>query len=277
LKSYDELCIAHKNLNLTRQFNQYIFNQSDNMKLNKIEPKYISKSNPRIGLITLATDFRIEKDFNNVISGKDIDLYCNRIHCYNPLTNETLKKMADDITNVTKDILPDQKLDCVAYGCTSGTIAVGYNSIVEKVNAAKPNTKVTTPITAAIKALKKLNINKISIFTPYTNEINNSVVEYFKNENFEINELSYFDIPSDLDIGKVDDKHLFDVLSKINLNDSDALFVSCTALPVLSLINELEKKLGKFVVSSNQALIWDSLNQINSNINVVGYGKLFNN
>jgi maleate isomerase len=277
LKSYDELCIAPKNLNLTRQFNQYIFNQSDNMKLNKIEPKYISKSNPRIGLITLATDFRIEKDFNNVLNGKDIDLYCNRIHCYNPLTNETLKKMADDITNVTKDILPDQKLDCVAYGCTSGTIAAGYNSIVEKVNAAKPNTKVTTPITAAIKALKKLNINKISIFTPYTNEINNSVVEYFKNENFEINELSYFDIPSDLDIGKVDDKYLFDVLSKINVSDSDALFVSCTALPVLSLINDLEKKLGKFVVSSNQALIWDSLNQVNSNINVVGYGKLFNN
>jgi len=277
LKSYDELCIAFKNLNLTRQFNQYIFNQSDNMKLNKIEPKYILKSNPRIGLITLATDFRIEKDFNNVINGKDIDLYCNRIHCYNPLTNDTLKKMADDITNVTKDILPDQKLDCVAYGCTSGTIAAGYNSIVEKVNAAKPNTKVTTPITAAIKALKKLNINKISIFTPYTNEINNSVVEYFKNENFEINELSYFDIPSDLDIGKVDDKYLFDVLSKIDVSDSDALFVSCTALPVLSLINDLEKKLGKFVVSSNQALIWDSLNQVNSNINVVGYGKLFNN
>jgi maleate isomerase len=277
LKSYDELCIAFKNLNLTRQFNQYIFNQSDNMKLNKIEPKYISKSNPRIGLITLASDFRIEKDFNNVLNGKDIDLYCNRIHCYNPLTNETLKKMADDITNVTKDILPDQKLDCVAYGCTSGTIAAGYNSIVEKVNAAKPNTKVTTPITAAIKALRKLNINKISIFTPYTNEINNSVVEYFKNENFEINELSYFDIPSDLDIGKVDDKYLFDVLSKIDVSDSDALFVSCTALPVLSLINDLEKKLGKFVVSSNQALIWDSLNQVNSNINVVGYGKLFNN
>ena len=99
------------------------------MKLSKIDPKYIAKSNPRIGLITLASDFRIEKDFNNVINGKDIDLYCNRIHCYNPLTNETLKKMADDITNVTKDILPDQKLDCVAYGCTSGTIAAGYNSI----------------------------------------------------------------------------------------------------------------------------------------------------
>ena len=247
------------------------------MKLSKINPRYISNPNPRIGLITLASDFRIEKDFNNVINGKDIDLYCNRIHCYNPLTNETLKKMADDITNVTKDILPDQKLDCVAYACTSGTIAAGYNSIFEKVNAAKPNTKVTTPITAAIKALKKLKVNKISIFTPYTDEINQSVVGYFKKENFIINELSYFDIASDLDIGKVDDKYLFDVLSNIDLKDSDALFVSCTALPVLSLIEDLEKKLKKFVISSNQALIWDSLNQVNSNINIVGYGKLFNN
>ena len=104
------------------------------MKLTKIEPKFIKDHNPRIGLITLASDFRIEKDFNNVIYGKDIDLYCNRIHCYNPLTNEMLKKMADDIPKVTKEILPDQKLDCVAYGCTSGTIAAGYSSIVEKVN-----------------------------------------------------------------------------------------------------------------------------------------------
>ena len=116
------------------------------MKLTKIEPKFIKKHNPRVGLITLASDFRIEKDFNNVIHDKDVDLYCNRIHCYNPLTNETLKKMADDIPKVTEDILPDQKLDCVAYGCTSGTIAAGYSSIVEKVNLAKPNTKVTTQI-----------------------------------------------------------------------------------------------------------------------------------
>ena len=40
------------------------------MKLNKIEPKFIKKGNPKIGLITLASDFRIENDFNNVIYGK---------------------------------------------------------------------------------------------------------------------------------------------------------------------------------------------------------------
>jgi len=247
------------------------------MKLTKIEPQFIKKENPRIGLITLASDFRIEKDFNNIIYGKDIDLYCNRIKCYNPLTNETLKKMADDIPDVAKDILPDQKLDCVAYGCTSGTIAAGYQSIFEKVNSVKPNTKVTTPITSAINAMKSLNIKKLSIFTPYTNEINQSVINYFEKENIEIDELSYFDIASDLDIGKVDPQYLFDSLSKINISKSDALFISCTALPVMSLITELEKKINKVVLSSNQTLIWDTLKEINYNNKVEGFGELFNN
>ena len=246
------------------------------MKLNKVEPKYISKSNPRIGLITLGSDFRIEKDFNNVIYGRDIDLYVNRIHCYNPLTNETLAKMSDDITDVTRDILPDQKIDCVAYGCTSGTVAAGYDVIKEKVNLAKPEAKVTTPITAAIKALNILGIKKISIFTPYTKTINDSVVGYFEKENISVNSLTYFDIDSDLDIGKVDEDHLFDVLSKIDLTDSEALFVSCTALPVLSIINKLEKRLNKVVLSSNQTLIWDSLNEIDYKEKIEGFGKLFN-
>jgi maleate isomerase len=245
------------------------------MKLNKVEPKYISKFNPRIGLITLGSDFRIEKDFNSVIYGKDIDLYVNRIHCYNPLTNETLTKMADDITDVTKDILPDQKIDCVAYGCTSGTIAAGYDVIEKNVKLAKPEAKVTTPITSAIKALKAFDINKISVFTPYTKRINDSVINYFNKKNITVNGLTYFDIESDLDIGKVDEAHLFEILSKIDLSDSDALFISCTALPALSIINKLEKKLNKIVLSSNQTLIWDTLNEVNYKEKIEGFGKLF--
>ena len=245
------------------------------MKLNKIEPKFILKANPRIGLITLGSDFRIEKDFNNVVYGKSIDLYVNRIHCYNPLTNETLAKMADDITDVTKDILPDQKIDCVAYGCTSGTVAAGFDTIKSKINLAKPDAKVTTPITSTIKALKKLGIKKISIFTPYTKAINDSVVNYFKKENIIINSLTYFDIASDLDIGKVDKDYLFKILSNLDLDDSEALFISCTALPALDLINKLEKKLNKIVLSSNQTLIWEALNMVGNTKAISGYGKIF--
>ena len=247
------------------------------MKLTRIEPKFVKKHNPRIGLITLASDFRIEKDFNNIVYDKEIDLFCNRIKSYNPLTNEKLKKMADDIPRVAGDILPNEKLDCIAYGCTSGTIAAGYESIFEKVNIAKPNTKVTTPITSAINAIKTLGIKKLSIFTPYTDEINQSVINYFKKEDINISELSYFDIASDLDIGKVDQDYLFEALTKIDLSKSDALFVSCTALPILSIIKDLEDKTNKIILSSNQTLIWDTLKQINFKNKVLGYGELFNN
>ena len=245
------------------------------MILKKLKPKFKKKHNPRIGLITLSTDLRIEKDFNNLIYGKNIDLFVNRIHCYNPLTNKTLTKMADNIINVTKEILPNEKLDCVAYGCTSGTVAVGYDSIKDKINKAKPEAKVTTPITSAVKALQKMNIKNISIFTPYTESINHSVIEYFKESGINVKALHYFNIASDIDIGKVDDNYLLEVLSNLDLNKSEALFISCTALPSLDLIKKLEKKLNKIVLSSNQTLIWEALNLIGNKKPVVGFGKIF--
>ncbi len=247
------------------------------MNSTKIDPKYINKSNPRIGLIALASDFMIERDFLNVIKDRDIDFFVNRIECYNPLTKENLIKMANKVTEVTQDILPDQDIDCVVYGCTSGTIAAGYESIEKKVKAAKPMANLTTPSSAAIKALKRLNIKKLYVFTPYSKALNDEVLEYFKSEGFEITSNSYFDIEADYDIGKVDPDYLFEVLSQVDLNGAEGLFVSCTALPALSIIDKLEKKLNTPVLSSNQALIWDTLVKINKNESVNGFGKLFDN
>ena len=61
----------------------------------------------------------------------------------------------------------------------------------------------------------------------------------------------------------------------MDLNGADALFISCTALPALSIIEVLEKKLKVVVLSSNQTLIWDTLNLINNKENVKGFGKIF--
>ena len=44
------------------------------------------------------------------------------------------------------------------------------------------------------------------------------MVDYFEKENIKVNSLTYFDIESDLDIGKVDEEYLFEVLSKIDLS-----------------------------------------------------------
>jgi len=245
------------------------------MRSTIIKAKFRDNTNSKIGLVALSTDFSIEKDFNSVLLNLPIDLFVNRLPFFNPLTHENLVKMTEKLTEVTKNILPNQTLDVVAYGCTSGTIAAGIDQIINKIQSAKPNCRVITPITSAVKALKHLNLKKISVFTPYPQAINENVISYFKNEKFDIKSFASFNLESDLDIGKVDQNHLFEVLSNMDLKDSDALFVSCTALPVLSIIDKLEKKINKIVLSSNQVLIWDTLEVIGKNNSIKGYGKLF--
>tara|TARA_B100002051_G_C16661291_1_gene599260 strand:+ start:540 stop:1280 length:741 start_codon:yes stop_codon:yes gene_type:complete len=245
------------------------------MNSKKIKPKFIKKNNPRVGLIVLATDVMIEKDFLKVFNGVHADLFVNRITNYNPVTADNLKKMVNKITSVTENILPGEKIDCVVYGCTSGTIVSGYDNIKKKINIAKPDASVTAPSTAALNALKKKNISKLSIVTPYIRSVNDDVVNFFKNNNFEITSNTYFDIESDVDIGKVDQDQLFEILSKIDHKNAEALFISCTSLPVLNIIEKLEKKLNMTVLSSNQALIWETLESINRNDSIKGYGSLF--
>ena len=241
----------------------------------KIAPKFNSGINSKVGLIALSTDFMIEKDFKKIIENMNVDLFVNRIRSYYPLTKENLIRMGENVTEVSKDILPDEKLDCVVYGCTSGTIASGYDSIKNKINLAKPEAKVVTPSSAAVNALKKMNVKKVSIFTPYSEKLNNDVVDYFKKENFIVTSNSYFDILYDNDIAKVDPDYLFEVITKMDLGEAEAIFLSCTNLPALNIVDKLEKKLNKLVLSSNQVLIWDTLQNIKKTEPVDGFGKLF--
>jgi len=185
--------------------------------------------------------------------------------------------MSENVTEVSKDILPDEKLDCVVYGCTSGTIASGYDSIKNKINLAKPGARVVTPSSAAVNALRKMKVKKVSIFTPYSEKLNNEVVDYFKKENFIITSNSYFDILYDNDIAKIDPDYLYEVITKMDLAEAEAIFLSCTNLPALNIVDKLEKKLNKIVLSSNQVLIWDTLQNIRKTEPVNGYGKLFLN
>ena len=97
---------------------------------------------------------------------------------------------------------------------------------------------------------------------------------YFKNEKFDIKSFASFNLESDLDIGKIDPNYLFEVLAKMDTGDSEALFISCTALPALEIIQELENRIKKIVLSSNQALIWDSIRSVGYNSSIEGYGKL---
>ena len=242
-----------------------------------IEPQFKKTFNPKIGLITLSTDLTMENDFYSISRDLPVDVFVNRIKNYNPLTKNNLLKMYDQLESVTKDILPDEKIDAIAYGCTSGTIAIGEEKIEAKIQLAKPGCYVTTPITSAIKAINQMKIKKISIFTPYPESVNKTILEYFNKKNIEVLSFSSFNLDSDTEIGKVDPNYLLEVLTKMDTGDAEALFISCTALPALKILDQLENKIKKIVFSSNQTLIWDSIRSVGYKLSITGYGKLFRN
>ena len=247
------------------------------LKSKYIKPKFKKGSNPKIGLLALSTDLTIEKDFNSICHQLPLDIFVNRIHNENPLTKENLLKMYDQIESITEKMLPGEKINKVAYGCTSGTVAIGEDRVKEKVQLAKPNCYVTTPITSAIKAFKKMNVKRISLFTPYPESVNKTILEYFNKKNIDIVSFSSFNIDLDADIASVDPIHLFQTLTSLDINGADALFISCTALPVLEILSDIEKKIKIPVFSSNQTLIWDTIRSSGYKSPVEGYGKLLRN
>ena len=234
----------------------------------------IDVPNPRIGVVALSTDFTIEQDYRRICHNIPVDIFVNRIPFENPLTHENYLKMADHLPKIVQDILPDQKLDTVAYGCTSGTVAIGEERIVSQIHKSKPGVYVTTPITAALRAFKKLDINKIAILTPYPKLVNETVYDYLQKRRIEVDSFSGFNLEYDSDIAKVDPQHLIKIIKDIDYSNVDAIFVSCTALRIVEVLQEIEHLIKKPIVSSNQAIIWDSIRSTKIKSSIEGYGKL---
>ena len=122
-----------------------------------------------------------------------------------------------------------------------------------------------------------MNVKKIALFTPYPETVNKTILEYFDRKKINIISFSTFNIDLDEDIASVDPNYLLETLIKLDMSDADALFISCTALPALEILDEVEKKIGKIVLSSNQTLIWDTLRSVGYKSSVQGYGKLLRN
>ena len=241
------------------------------------DAKFKKELNPKVGLIALSTDQTIENDFQNICNNLPVDIFINRIHNKNPLTKENLLKMGEDLASVTKKILPDEKLNTIAYGCTSGTIAIGEDNVKEKILSAKPGSYVTTPVTSAIKAFKLMNIKKIALFTPYPDAVNKTILEYFIKKNIEVSSFASLNLNLDSEFANVDPNYILEISSKLETKNADALFISCTALPVLNILDKLEQTIKKPVLSSNQTLIWDTIRSIGYKSPIKGYGKLLEN
>ncbi|PRD44926.1 ectoine utilization protein EutA [Phyllobacterium phragmitis] len=213
----------------------------------------------RIGLIILATDHTTEPDFRRMVASDRIALYTARIAYANPTTSENLRRMQPELTRAASLILPDEKLDAICYSCTSASVVIGDRQIQAAIWAAKPGIPVITPTLAAIKALYAVGARRISILTPYTIGTSAPMADYFAASGFDIARFTCFGLEDDRQMARISPASLVAAAREAMAGDADALFISCTALRAAGVAAEIERIIGKPVITSNLATSWAAL------------------
>jgi maleate isomerase len=75
-------------------------------------------------------------------------------------------------------------------------------------------------------------------------------------------------------INDQDPESVIEFAARVCRPEAEALFCSCTAWRSLEVVEALEKRTGKPVVTSNQATIWAAFRQIGIRQPIHGFGKL---
>jgi maleate isomerase len=227
-----------------------------------------------IGLIVLANDYTIEYEFQRILARDGVAVYANRIPMAPMVSLETLREMEAGVAATTDLILPGGHLDVVAYGCTSGTIAIGKEALFARIREARPGVECTTPIVAGVAGCAALGIERIALLTPYVEEVNLGMRAFIEAHGVAVPVMGTFNNPVDVEVARISGESLMAAILELGSGDVDGVFVSCTSLRVTPVLAAAEAALGKPVMSSNQALAWHALRLGGVEDRIEGYGAL---
>ena len=110
--------------------------------------------------------------------------------------------------------------------------------------------------------------------TPYPDLVNKTIFDFLIHNNIDVTSFSSFNINSDKDVAMLKKETIINAIKSIPDQEAEAIFVSCTAMPILNLIEDIEKIKNKMIFSSNQVIIWDCLRSVKIDKPIYGYGKL---
>ena len=145
---------------------------------------------------------------------------------------------------------------------------------ISRLSEGQPGVPSTTPVTAAIDGCKHLGLSKIALLTPYTDEVNQPILSFIQESGIEVLSMSTFNMDSDIDVALIPTEIIVQAAVKADHDEAEAIFLSCTALRSAECIAELEERLGKPVLTSNQAMLWRALRLAGYQGKIEGYGKL---
>ncbi|MCT4370127.1 aspartate/glutamate racemase family protein [Yangia mangrovi] len=222
----------------------------------------------RFGLIALATDLTLEGDAARLMPA-GTRLHVTRIAFENPTTPESLRRTGRHLREAAELILPGVALDGLLFGCTSASAVLGAE-VAALIGARAP---VTTPLSAALRACEALGVGRLSLLAPYMQETTALVADHLVQHGVEVVARKSMGYADDRDMALLTPEAVIEAALAADDPRAEALFLSCTALPAVPVIERLEKMLGKPVLSSNQVSFWSMLDM--AGISGNGPGELF--
>jgi maleate isomerase len=222
----------------------------------------------RIGLALPSTNTVNEPEFRRHLPD-GVSLHAARMFAERT-TPETLAEMAGEIERCG-ELLATAEVDVAVFGCTSGSLVGGerYDEEIE----AKLREAAGVPAVATAAAIKRafdaLDVASLAITTPYVEAVNRREEAFLEAAGFDVVAVHGLGIEENVRIGRNRNA------VAVDRADADAVFVSCTDYRTFEVIESLERDLGKPVVTSNQATLWNALRTLGIDGTGVGPGRLF--
>lgn len=246
-----------------------------NVRSRPFTPLFDDGRHPRakLGFVLLATEQTLQDDLPRICP-PGVGVHFTRVPIPDVITNATLAAVGPKLTEAAALLLPDGSLDVVGYACTSGSLVLGQDRVEDLLTTGNPGAKATSIIAAVIRALRAAGGSRIVVATPYLDEINTAERDYLEARGFEVLDIQGLNLERDSDMVRVAPSYLADMAAGLDRQDADAIFISCGALRSVDIIEELEARTGKPVITSNQALAWDALRLAGIDDRIEGFGRL---
>ena len=225
----------------------------------------------RIGLLVPSSNTTMEPDFYGM-APEGVSVHTARMRL-DEVTPDGLIRMADDAEKGAA-LLATAGVDVIVYGCTTGSLVGGVEWEESLVRSIHENTGVRAVSTsgAVVEALRALSARRVGVATPYTDVLNRLETEFLEDHGFQVAAIEGLRLVNNLEIGRVE-RGVIEGLVEAVAGEADTIFVSCTNLPAIDLIDGLERRHGRPVVTSNQASLWAALRDSGVK-EITGYGEL---
>jgi len=229
-----------------------------------------------LGMIVLENDETLEAEIRQVFNQDGVVVYHARIPSQPDITTETLLEMKQDLPACAALLPTNSPIKVIAYACTSGATLIGEDAIQSAIRQSHPQALATDPMRAVIAAFNHLNVKNIGLLTPYIPAVSSRMVEHLEKNGFHINGFQSFEQSQERVVARITPQSVYQAICQLGQSDRvECVFASCTNLRSFDIIDKAEQKIGKPVISSNQALAWHMLKRAGLSHTHTGPGRLF--